>query len=153
MKIRRGKKQDTISMDEIYVDAHIDESKLQFPKVSKKVMRDDMIKKQRSRRAKMKKSIINKKNYYLIAEEKGEIIGFGHAYIKSKDTGILESIYIKKQYRRKGIGKKIAKELIKWLKKKKFKYIESNALIKNKASLKLQEKMGFKPYFVRTRLK
>ena len=153
IKIRKAKISDVNRVDEIYVEGIIDEGKLQFPNISLKEIKKDLDKKQNSRRQGFRQSMKSKKYYWIVAEEKGKIIGFGQAWIKNKDTGITESVYVNERYRKKGIGKKIMGDMIKWLKGKKLKYIESSAYIKNKPSVKLHEKLGFKPFLIRMRFK
>jgi len=84
----------------------------------------------------------NQRHYWVGAENQKEIFGFWQAYLKKKETGIVESIYVNKKHRQKGVGKKILKELIRWLKSKKRKCIERNAFIKNKPSFGLQKNSG-----------
>ena len=153
MKIRKANVSDLRGIDEIYVEGSIDEGKYQFPNISLKEMKKDLDKKQNSRRQGFRRYMKSKKHYWIVAEEKGKIIGFGQVWIKNKDTGITESVYVDRKYRKRGVGKDLMKEMIKWLKNKKLKYIESGAYLRNKPSVKLHEKLGFKPFLVRMRLK
>ncbi len=153
VKIRKAKISDVNRIDEIYVEGSIDEGKLQFPNISLKEIKKDLDKKQNPRRQGFRQYMKSKKHYWIVAEEKGKIIGFGQAWIKNKETGITESVYVNKRYRKKGIGKKIMGDMIKWLKTKKLKYIESSAYLRNKPSVKLHKKLGFKPFLIRMRLK
>lgn len=153
MKIRKATEKDLNRIDEIYTEGTIDEKKLQFPRYSKKKILDELNSKKKSRISKTKKALKNKKEYWVVAEENKEIIGFGQAYLRNKDVGVTESAYVDKKHRRKGVGRKIMKELIKWIKNKKMKHIESNVLVKNTPSIKLQETFGFKPYLLRMRLR
>jgi L-amino acid N-acyltransferase YncA len=153
MKIRKANVSDLRGIDEIYVEGSIDEGKYQFPNISLKEMKKDLDKKQNSRRQGFRRYMKSKKHYWIVAEEKGKIIGFGQVWIKNKDTGITESVYVDRKYRKRGVGKDLMKEMIKWLKNKKLKYIESSAYLRNKPSVKLHEKLGFKPFLVRMRLK
>jgi len=153
IKMRKATLQDLKKIDEIYVEGSIDEGKSQFPNVSIKELKKDLGKHQTSRRRGFREYLKSKKHYWIVVEENKEIIGFGQAWIKNKDTGITESVYVDRTFRKRGVGKKIMKELIKWLKNKKVKNIESSCYIKNKSSAKLHEKLGFKPFLVRMRLK
>lgn len=153
MKIKRAKKEDVNEIDRIYVEGSIDERKYQFPDISVKETKKDLVRHQNTRKQGLRRNLNNKKHYWIVVEEKNKIIGFGQAWIKNKNTGITESVYVYKKYRKLGVGKKIMKELIKWLKKRKLKYIESSAYIKNKPSVKLHEGLGFKPFLLRMRLK
>ena len=69
--------------------------------------------------------------------------------------GWIDKLYLLKEYRRKSIGKRLTQELIRWLKKKNVKEIQTKILIKNKASLVNFEKQGFEKfvYILRRKLK
>jgi len=153
MKIRKATLKDLKRIDEIYVEGSIDEGKYQFPNVSAKEMKKDLRKKEKERLKGWRRDMKSKKHYWIVAEEKNQIKGFGQAWLKRKDKGIVESVYVNKKYRRKRIGKKIISELINWLKKNKMKYIESGIYLKNKPSIKLHKKSGFKPISLTMRLK
>ncbi len=153
MKNRKAKEGDLLAIDKLYVEGNIDEGKLQFPNVPIKEKKKSLDKYQNSRRQGFRKYMKSKKHYWIVAEDKKEIIGFGQAWIKNKDTGITESVYIDRKYRKSGVGEKIMKDMIKWLKKHKLKYIESSSYTKNTPSIKLHKKLGFKPLLLRMRLK
>ena len=153
MKIRRARKEDLPAVDKLYVEGSIDEGKLQFPKVALKEMQKELGKHRNSRRQGSRRYMKSKKHYWIVAEDKKEIIGFGQSWIKKKDTGITESVYVDRKYRKSGVGEKIMKDMIKWLKKQKLKYIESSVYLKNTPSIKLHKKLGFKPLLLKMRLK
>lgn len=153
MKIRRAKKEDIEIIDEIYIEGSILEGKLQFPEVSIKKMRKELFEYKKSRIKGFLEEMKSKKHYWIIVEEKGEILGFGQAWIKTKEIGMLEKVYIDKKWARKGIGLKILKELEKWLISKKIKFIEAGIYYKNIPSMKLNEKAGYKPISIKMRKK
>lgn len=149
--LRKAGLKDLEEIDKIYVEGSLDEGKLQFPNVSKKEMINQLKKYSTSRKKGFKKEI--KKDYWLVVEKDNSIIGFGQAKLNNKETGMIEKIYIDKKYRKKGIGEKIALKLIKWLKEKKVKHIESDIYWNNKPSIKLHKKLKFKPISLKMRLK
>jgi L-amino acid N-acyltransferase YncA len=153
MKIRKAKKEDLDEIDKIYVEGSIDEGKLQFPDVSKKEMIKEMSNAKKERLKGFRKELVDSKNYWVVAVDEGETLGIGHAWLKTKDIGMIEKVYVSKEHRRKGVGLRIAKKLIRWLKKNKVKYIESSIYWGNKPSIKLNEKLGFKPISLKMRLK
>jgi L-amino acid N-acyltransferase YncA len=153
MRIRKAKEGDFLAIDKLYVEGNIDESKLQFSKITLKEIKKELNKSQNRRRQGSRRYMRSKKHYWIVAEDKKEIIGFGQARIKNKDTGITESVYIDKKYRKLGVGEKIMKDMIKWLKKQKLKYIESSVYLKNTPSIKLHKKLEFKPLLLKMRLK
>ncbi len=153
MKIRKAKKEDIGRIDEIYVDGSISEGKLQFPKISIKEMQQDLNKYKKSRPKGFLEEMKSKNHYWIVAEENGEIVGFGQAWIKTKEIGMLEKVYIDRRWTRKGIGLKLLKELEKWLISKKVKFIEAGIYYKNQPSIKLNEKAGYKPISIKMRKK
>ena len=153
MKIRKAKREDIGRIDEIYVDGSIREGKLQFPEVSIKEMQQDLDKYKKSRPKGFLEEMKSKNHYWIVAEENREIVGFGQAWIKTKEIGMLEKIYIDRRWARKGIGLKLLKELEKWLISKKVKFIEAGIYYKNKPSIKLNEKAGYKPISIKMRKK
>jgi len=150
MKIRKATSKDIEKINEIGLEGLFQEHALQNPKNKKKIKKgvnEDFEFHKRT----IRKNLQDNKQCWIVVEEKGTIIGFGSTYIK-KDRGIIESVYVAKEFQRKGYGMKIIKHLVSWLKSKKVKHIESNLLVKNTPSIKLHEKIGFKPYFLRVRL-
>jgi len=155
MKIRKATKKDIDEIDRIYVSAETDGMKLQFPKEWKSMLKN-FKKNEKLRKKDFRKDIISKNNYWVVVEEEGKIAGFGNAEIKknyNEKNGMITMIYVDDKFRRRGIGTIIVKELIKWLKNKKVKNIESAAYINNKPSIKMQTKLGFKPILIKMRLK
>jgi L-amino acid N-acyltransferase YncA len=151
MKIRKATKKDIERINEIGLEGLFQEHTFQNPKNKKKIrqgVKEDF----EFHKKTIKNNLKDKKQYWIVVEEKGIIVGFGSAYIK-KDKGVIESVYIDKKFQKKSYGIKIMRHLIKWLKSKKVKHIESNFLFDNAPSLKLHKKLGFKPYFLRVRLK
>jgi len=145
MKIREAKLKDIHKVGKIYVDAVADEGKLQFSGKKLKEFLEDTKKYKRKRLEEVKKDIRSSLAYVIVVEEKNEIIGFGIANVnkENKKFGATPMIYIKKDFRGKGIGSKIKKKLLKWLKSKKVKYAFTRMFIKNKPSLNLNKKFGF----------
>ena len=151
MKIRKARKGDLKIIDEIYVSGVIDEVKLQFPKRTKESIIKEMNKAKKERVKGFKQNISSKLTYFVVGEEKGEVVGFGQAELNKYDKkkAMIEKIYVKKSFRGKGIGTKIFNELLNWLKKRKVKSVSAGIFIKNKASIKLHKKLGFKETAVR----
>ncbi len=103
---------------------------------------------------KWKKNIYNDiKNgdfVYLVAEERGKILGF--CYASKKDVPDSEmshigsvGIRVVKNYRGKGIGTQLLKKLIEKCKGK-FDILEINVLRNNKKAIKLYKKFNFKTW-------
>ncbi len=146
MKIREAKLKDIPKIEEIFVEGIADEGKLQHSGKRFKDFIDYFKKLKRKRIEEFKKDIKNNQTYVIVVEEKEEIIGFGITIIDKEDKkyGETPMIYVKKEFRRKGIGSKIKRELLRWLKNKKVKYASTKIFITNKPSIKLNEKFGYK---------
>ncbi|MEK6875687.1 MAG: GNAT family N-acetyltransferase [Nanoarchaeota archaeon] len=152
IKIRTASTKDIPDIDQVYVEGVIDEIKTQFPKRSKESIIKEMNKARKERIFGFKKDIKSKDNYWVVAEINNKIIGFANAEIK-KNEGMLRMLYIDKIFRKKGIGKKLTKIRIKWLRRKKVKSISAGILIKNKASINNLKNFGFKPISIKMELK
>ena len=144
MNIRKAKKDDLKEIDKIYLEGVIDEIRLQFPKRSRLSIIKEMNKAKRERLAGWKKELKSNKSFWIVAEEKGNIVGFANAEIRNKNPSWLTMLYVNKEFRRKGIGKILTKKRIDWLKKKGAKEIGAGMLINNKNSINNLEKFGFK---------
>jgi RimJ/RimL family protein N-acetyltransferase len=149
IKIQKAIVRDLNEIDEIYVQGVIDEIKLQFPKRSKSSIIKELNKFKKERLKGFGRGIKSKKQYWIIVKNENEIIGFASAEIKNKKEGVLSMLYIKKEFRKKGIGTKMTRERINWLKKKAVKKISAGMFIKNKASKINLEKFGFKPISIK----
>lgn len=148
MKIRKATENDLKVIDKIYLEGVVDELRTQYPKRSKSSIIREINKYKKQRIVDFKKDIKDKKQYWIVAEVGGDIVGFGSADTKY-DQGRLVLLYIKKEFRRKGIGKKLTKERMKWLKKKGAKKVYSGMLLNNLASRRNLEKIGFKPVSIK----
>jgi len=146
MKIKKAKLKDIPKIEEIFVKGITDEGKLQFSKKKLKEFLEDIKKFKRKRLNEFKKNIKSTLSYVIVVEEKEEIIGFGSADVlkENKKFGATPMIYVEKEFRKKGVASKIKKELLKWLKSKKVKYVSTGMFIKNKPSINLNKKFGFK---------
>lgn len=97
------------------------------------------------------KKLFRKKTVlFLVAEEKGEIIGYCLGEIdKCKKTskynkkGYMSEVYVTEKYRKEGVAKKLVKELFKWFRTKKVKWIRLDVYSKNKRAIRFWEEIGF----------
>ncbi len=153
MKIRKATSKDIKQIDEIYVEGALRESKLQNSGMTIKELQKEMDKYKSSRPKSFLNEMKLKNHYWIVAEERGKIMGFGQAFMRNKDIGVLEKVYVGKNYLRKGVGSKILKELEKWIESKKPKYIEAGVYFKNKPSINLNKKFGYELISVKMRKK
>jgi L-amino acid N-acyltransferase YncA len=140
MIIREATKKDLEIIAKIAVEGEIDEEKLQYPNKTKAqisgYINPDIFRKI------LLKELNEKNRYFVVVEIDNEIVGFGQALIK-KNIGKIGRVYINKEFRSKGMGTKLMRHLIDFLKKKKIKEIVSYVYTRNKPSLGLHQKLGF----------
>ncbi|MBT3298015.1 GNAT family N-acetyltransferase [archaeon] len=93
---------------------------------------------------------------FFIAIEKGEIIAYSGGEIeinppthKEKFKGHLFNLYVKPDYRKKGIGKKLILKILHWFKKNKIKEIELYTKADNIKAQSLYKKNGFNDYYLK----
>ncbi len=141
--IKKAKKEDLNQIMKIYSESVVDEFKTQYPKKTKKEIFKYVggIKKIFKN---FNKEIKSKKDYWIIAEFKNKIIGFAFADIFNRD-GWLRMNYLNKDFRKKGIGKKLTERRIDWFKKQKIKNIYAQVFVKNDSSIKNLKKFKFIP--------
>ena len=151
MKIREARLKDIPTIDEIYVYGVKEELRLQFSGKRLKEAIEDIKKFKKTRLKDFEKDIKSNLSYLIVVEEKKEIIGFGIAIVEKdmRKFGATTMLYVEKDFRRKGVASKIKKELLKWLKSKKVKYVNTGMFIKNKSSINLNKKFGFEIVAVR----
>lgn len=98
------------------------------------------------------KSMLDKSNvfaYYV--KDNGSAVGYIFAYLKTPYNDViktnvvmLESLYIKEEYRKNGLGRTLIEMLEKWAKETLKDYsIEIVCLSKNKEALKFYDKLGY----------
>jgi len=97
----------------------------------------------------------------IVAEENNEIIGSGYALIKKseKDYTNFQSyahlgfMYVKPEYRGKGINRLITDALVDWSKSKGISEVRLNVYAENESAIKAYEKAGFEALLLNMRLK
>jgi L-amino acid N-acyltransferase YncA len=154
MKIRKAKLKDIKQIDKIHREGIIDEVKLQFSnKQNKDILKD--LNNEEDRYLRIRKEINSKLNFWVVVENDNNIIAFGQAEIdkENKKKGMIQRIYVLREYRRKGIASNIMKDLISWLRKEKVESVSSGIFIKNTPSIGLSKKFGFKTTAVRMQKK
>lgn len=97
----------------------------------------------------------------IVVEENDEIVASGYALIKNsekdynqfKNYSYLGFMYVKREYRGKGINKIITDKLINWSKSKGVSEIRLDVYAENASAVKAYEKAGFEPHLLTMRLK
>src|SRR3989344_7750335 len=144
MIIRKAKIKDLREIDEVYKEGILDEEKNQFPKKNKKEILNDLNNSKKYRLKEFRKAISSSKEKILVCEDNKKIIGFGDAVLSNNKRGAeIALVYLRGEYRKKGLGSEIVKNLLKWLKHNKENKVGVTMDITNKASINLHKKFGF----------
>lgn len=145
MKIRKANINDLKEIDEIYLEGQLDEEQNKSPEKNKKEILYELRNSKKDRLRGFRKAINSSKERFLVCEEKDRLIGFGDAVLSNKKRSAeVALIYVKREYRREGIGRKLLKELLKWLKEKSESKVFVTMDIKNNSSVNLHKKAGFR---------
>lgn len=97
----------------------------------------------------------------IVAEEDGIIVGSGYALIKKsekdynnfKSYAYLGFMFVKPEYRGKGINKLITDELVSWAQSRNISEIRLDVYAQNESAIKAYEKAGFEPLLLTMRTK
>ncbi|EJL67809.1 GNAT family N-acetyltransferase [Chryseobacterium populi] len=97
----------------------------------------------------------------IVAVENNEIVGSGYALIKQTEKdyynfnsfAYLGFMYVKPEYRGRGINKLVLDELIRWARSRGISEIRLDVYDQNEAAVKAYEKAGFEPLLLTMRLK
>lgn len=108
----------------------------------------------------IKKFIRSKNTLVLVAEVDKKIVGLMLGAIEKRPPimkvvkfGHLKDTFVLPGYRRRGIGKILAKELMKWFESKEVEFVELESDIRNKIGVKAWKSLGFKPFMVKMKKK
>jgi ribosomal protein S18 acetylase RimI-like enzyme len=100
-----------------------------------------------------------KKSKNLVAKVKNKVVEFliggiekFPPYCKENKIGVIYRAYVKENFRRRGIGKLLVEELLKWLRKRKIKFVEVEVESRNKIGIEAYKKYGFFEFHKRIRL-
>jgi ribosomal protein S18 acetylase RimI-like enzyme len=98
----------------------------------------------------LKQDIKDKNTMILLCESNSKLIGYIHLSIEGKSKylninkrGTIEDLYISKEYRKQGLGKRLVKEAINLFNKKNVNIIEVFVNADNKKALEFYKKFKF----------
>ncbi len=103
---------------------------------------------------------IEKGNGAIFIAEEDEAVGYCLVFIKDnipifkvKKLGYASDLFVKKEFRGKGISSKLVEEALKWFKEKGLKHISLQTYCSNDKARSIYKKMGFFEYKVEMRKK
>jgi ribosomal protein S18 acetylase RimI-like enzyme len=106
-----------------------------------------------TKRKEFARALLDRENYLLlVAEAAQQIIGYIRvAIIKKPETilkgyervGEIESFFVAKEWRDKGIGRQLFTKSIDWFKKKAVKHIFVKVMVQNKEAIAMYKHLGF----------
>jgi ribosomal-protein-alanine N-acetyltransferase len=80
---------------------------------------------------------------FLVAKLGGEIVGYAVGE-KDKDSGLIVSVAVKKEWRRRGIGRKLIEKLLENFKKEGMKIVFLHVREENREAINFYQALGFK---------
>lgn len=125
MKIRLAEKEDAQDIADI-IKRHAQTDYMGYATFDKKYILDKM-----------------KKDFFLVAEEKGSIVGCTRLSIVDLDLAEIRTLCVDEKYRKQGIATQLMDRLIEMLRDKKMRKIVTRAKADNKIALQLFAKYGF----------
>jgi ribosomal protein S18 acetylase RimI-like enzyme len=153
MIIRKAKLDDIDSLIPIFID--YEKANVSYLTDWYRFMRDRKEPWMRYVKLAFKKDITKKNSLFLVAEEKGKLVGyiFGeikhekHPLFKKPKTGELNDIAVLKSYRGKGVSSKLWKELLAWFVKQKCEIVNLNVNVNNQAQ-EIYKHWGFDTFYL-----
>jgi ribosomal-protein-alanine N-acetyltransferase len=80
---------------------------------------------------------------FLVAKLSGEIVGYAIGE-KNKDSGLIISVAVKKEWRKRGIGRKLVEKLLENFKKEGMKIVFLHVREENRDAINFYQALGFK---------
>ncbi len=106
----------------------------------------------------VKENIKSRNGVVFVAEDSDKIVGYCLIHIKPnvpvfkiKKLGYISDLYVKEDYRNKGVGSKFHKECFKWFRKKGLRHISLLVDAKNPAAHEFYKKHGFSDLYIEMR--
>jgi ribosomal protein S18 acetylase RimI-like enzyme len=100
---------------------------------------------------KVEDDLLERNSQVLVAEVDGEVVGFGQGEVAHrtdylpKSVGSISTLYVRKKFRRRGIGTRLVKELCKLFSLEGAEQVTLRYIIGNKEAEKFWNNLGFKP--------
>ncbi len=104
------------------------------------------------------KQIRSPNGLVLVAEANNRIVGYSASTITKgtplynyKKMGLIEDVYVIREYRNMGVDARLVNETIKWFRKKKVVYMSVNIRESDKSGHNIYESLGFEDYGISMR--
>lgn len=100
---------------------------------------------------KVENDLANNNIQVLLAEAKGDVIGYAQGEVTRRDdymprtVGHVSLTYVAKQFRRKGVGRRLVKELLRFFDSNNVESLTVRYIIGNKEAEGFWRKLGFEP--------
>ena len=101
----------------------------------------------------LRDSISSEDYHILVALDKGHVVGFSTSQIrkyspvfKMQTLGGIDTMAVKSNYRRKGIGEQMLEKILKWFESRNIDRIELSVAANNQIGYSFWKKHGFKDY-------
>lgn len=151
MEIRKATQKDVEILSQMNYEFNLSEKK-----VSDKYMKVKSINYFRKR---IKEHLKKRDMIFLIAEHGENVVGFSKGLVESykKDyekldkVGFIAITYVRKNYRKKGVGRKLSNYMISELKKRKVKMVTVFHYASNKVAVEFAKHRGFKQHAIELR--
>ncbi len=150
MKFRKATLKDFESLKEIVSEMYKFEMKLD------RYIEKDYIK--RALAKKIEKNLRAKKVAYFVADDNGTIVGYSGCEIekawdimKLKKVGHLYHLYVRPDYRKRGVAEGLCRAAFSWFKQKNLHWYKILIYVNNPYVKNYYEKYGFKPYVLEYR--
>lgn len=153
-KIRKATKEDIDLIDKLYTTNAIQEVKQQFPKRNKNTILEEFNQYKESRRKMFLKELKKRNVISIVGEYGNKDVGFAQGIIEESyggKMGLIDKIYLNKNFQGKGLGIKFADFIMNEMKKENVNFFEWRCFVSNIGSIKLAEKLSFKPFSIRFR--
>jgi len=102
----------------------------------------------------LEEQIADENHLILIAEVKKEVVGFAHGEVRHRSThlpaiiGSIATVFIDKDFRRRGIGSRLIQEICGFFRSKKVEDVYVRYALGNMEGERFWEKLGFEPILV-----
>jgi len=103
-------------------------------------------------------NLANEKWLLVVADDGGKLVGYGMAalserppVLKERRIGVISDLAVSAGYRRRGIGRRLVNEMMRWFREQRLRSAEVNVAARNPISTAFWRSAGFGDYLERRR--